>query len=968
MRLRLIASLWLCLWATFYGSGLRAQTGITTVSGVILSDDKREPIPFASLLVNGKNIGTVSNEKGAFILKIPAGQNTGQLVVSSVGYVSQTLPLDRIGSAPLTIRLRLATIALQEVQVKAQRKSAADILREAVAAIPRNYDTTAVALTAFYREDTRFDNRPARYNEAVLSVYKSANNQPAGKDQLRLLKGRKRNIDPKTHNMPDFINLSNGARSSLYGDFVKLIHDKRNTFNERNHKYYLFSLQVLTGDRMLYVIDIQPNPKRRKGYVTGKVYIDAETLAFVRSDLRLTDQGLDHENNDNWLMKKMASMMTHLQFSMSGFSEITTYRQNPADGRWYLGNVERRYEALINSKQRNLTDKKWQVATSFTVTDVGPKGIEPFAEGDITETRNPMSWIVGDQNDPAFWEQYNIQQALSADTIPASQPATPAAAPAPAAPKQRLGNRQNGFGRADTLRGKLTPLRSSYDVLFYDLAVSVDIAKKSIAGRNRIRFRVLAPIRTIQLDLYANMAIGQITYNGRPLAYTREHNAVFVNFPETLPQGSQQAIEVDYSGTPQEADRTQPMVGGFLWQQDRDGNPWVQVVCQGSGASLWWPNKDHLSDKPDSMRIRVTVPAGLMTIANGRLRRTTNLPGNRTEYDWYVSYPINNYNVTLNIGKYAHWRDYYVSGDTLTLDYYAMPYNRKPFGWVFDGTKQMLATLEKHYGPYPFPRDGFTLMESLHPMEHQSAVSFGPLPAGRADSLSATDSLRIRQLVWHEASHEWWGNNVSCSDLADMWIHEAFASYSEGYCLETILGNDAELAYIASLPPQVIGNEPVAGVPDVNHIHYDIGDMYTKGSLMLYTFRHALANDSLWAHLLTGIQQHFRQQTIRTQDLVRYINTVTRTDYSWFFDQYLHHVGLPRLQLQLQEQADALVVRYRWAADVAGFRMPVSVTRRPGQYSLIRPTTAWQTMTLPQMSEDDFAVDTTRFYVTVEEH
>ncbi len=963
IRPRLTVALWLCLWGTLFAPGLRAQTGITTFSGVIISDDKGEPVPFASLSVKGKNLGTVSNEKGQFLLKLPVGQANSQIVVSAVGYVSQTLPPGRLGNTPATIRLKLAAIALPEVQVTAQRKSAADILREAIAAIPRNYDTTAVGLTAFYREDTRFDGHPARYNEAVLSVYKSANNRPDSKDQLRLIKGRKRNIDPKSHNMPEFINLSNGARSSLYGDFVKLIHDKRNTLNERNQKFYQFSLQVLTGDRMLYVIDIKP--KHRKGYVTGRLFIDAETLAFVRSDLKLTDRGLDRENNDNWLMKKMASLMTHLQFSMSGFREMVTYRQNPGDGHWYLSNVERRYEALINSKQRNLTDKKWQVSTSFTVTDVGPKGIQPFAEGDITETRNPMSWIVGDQQDPAFWEHYNIQQPLSADTVSVSLPAKPV--PATIAPKPRLSNRQNGFSRADTLRGKLTPLRSSYDVLFYDLAVEVDIARKAIAGRNRIRFRVLAPIRKIQLDLYANMAIGQFLYQGQPLPYTREYNAVFVSFPETLPPGSQPEIEVDYSGVPQEADRSQPMVGGFLWQQDRDGNPWVQVVCQGSGASLWWPNKDHLSDEPDSMRIRVTVPGELMTIANGRLRRTTRLPDNRTEYDWYVSYPINNYNVTLNIGNYAHWRDYYVNGDTLTINYYAMPYNRKPFGWVFDGTKQMLATLEKHYGPYPFPRDGFTLMESLHPMEHQSAVSFGPLPAGRADSLSATDSLRIRQLVWHETSHEWWGNNVSCSDLADMWIHEAFATYSEGYCLETVLGNDAELAYIASLPPQVIGKEPVAGVPDVNHIHYDIGDMYSKGSLILYTFRHMLANDSLWAAILTGIQQHFRYKTLRTADLVQYIRTVTGTDYRWFFDQYLHYTTLPRLQLQMQEQADALVVRYRWAADVPGFRMPVSVTKRPDQYGLIRPTATWQTITLPGMSEADFEVDTTRFYIQVDE-
>jgi aminopeptidase N len=366
------------------------------------------------------------------------------------------------------------------------------------------------------------------------------------------------------------------------------------------------------------------------------------------------------------------------------------------------------------------------------------------------------------------------------------------------------------------------------------------------------------------------------------------------------------------------------------------------------------------------MRISVTVTGDLMEISNGRLLRKTALPENWMRYDWYVSYPINNYNVTLNIGKYAHWREKY-GADSLTLDFYVMPYNREKFHWVFDGVKPMLTTLEKHYGKFPFPRDGFTLMESLYPMEHQSAVSFGKLPVAHTDSLTLTDSLRIMQLAWHEVSHEWWGNSVSCRDLADMWIHEGFATYSEGFYLQSAVDEDGELGYIASLPSQVLGNEPIVGVYDVNHIHYNIGDMYSKAALMLYTFRHALHNDNLWAAILKGIQQRFRYKTVSTKDIVDFINEKTGTNYTWFFDQYLNYTTIPVLMIKLIEKEQSLIVSYKWKADVPGFRMPIRVTKTENNYDFITPTSSWQTMTLPKMTADDFEVDEMRFYVKVEE-
>ncbi|MFD1141565.1 carboxypeptidase-like regulatory domain-containing protein [Larkinella insperata] len=960
---RLLSGISFALFTLF----ARAQSGSLTLAGKVVSQATGEPIPSANITVVGRTAGAVTNDNGAFRLTIPSVSASDSLRISSVGFRSVTRKIPEVGRQKLTIRLKPAAVTLDEVRVRARRKTAVDILREAVAAIPRNYDTTSRQLTALYREDQQFDAQPVVSSEAVLSVYKAAYNQAEIKDGLKLIKGRKKEYDRAIHKLPLIINLSNGARNLLlYSDFVKLASHKRNIINERNFKYYDFTLSTLKGDRLMYLITFKPGKRKRKAFGTGKLYIDAQTMVFVRAEFQMTQAGVDAENKRQWLLKKLASAVHRMNLKFTGLKEVVTYSQPEGSGQWNLSHAERQYSFQIDSRSRNLIEKAWEVATRFTITEVGPKGVLPFTEANLAENQSPFSSLVNNESNLNSWESNLTPQQPATHS---GLPEPPRAVSKPDSSKNRVGNpvgnRQNGFTRADTLRGKLTPLRSNYDVTFYDLAVKVDIADQAISGTNKMRFRVLAALDKLQVDLYANMAIHRIQHAGKPLTYTREHDAVFVQFPETLQAGSEHELEIEYAGKPQVPDLAVPMMGGFLWEKDRDGNPWVQVVCQGSGASLWWPNKDHLSDEPDSMRIRVTVPGKLMNISNGRLVGKTALPGNWTQYDWYVSYPINNYNVTLNIGKYAHRRETY-GPDSLTLNYYYMPYNAEQFRWVFDGVKPMLATLEKHYGNYPFPRDGFTLMESLYPMEHQSAVSFGKLPARRPDSLTAADSLALMKLVWHEVSHEWWGNNVSCRDMADLWIHEAFATYSEGFYLDSVV-EDGELGYVASLLPQVIGREPIIGVRDVNHIHYEIGDLYAKGALVLYTLRHTLRNDSLWAAMLKDIQERFRLQTVSTKDLIDYLNERTCADYTPFFDQYLNHTAPPTLQVKLVEKPQALVVNYRWQTDVPNFRMPILVTQKPDQFEFITPTNDWQTMTLPNMTADDFEADEIRFYVNIEE-
>jgi aminopeptidase N len=359
------------------------------------------------------------------------------------------------------------------------------------------------------------------------------------------------------------------------------------------------------------------------------------------------------------------------------------------------------------------------------------------------------------------------------------------------------------------------------------------------------------------------------------------------------------------------------------------------------------------------MKIWITVPSRFTEISNGRLIRKTQLQGEQTRYEWFVSYPINNYNVTFNIGMYTHYRDLYMAGDTLTIDYYVMPYNLERARSMFAQVKPMLDCFEKHFGKYPFRRDGFTLVESLYPMEHQSGVCIG--------KITQQNSGDTNPLLWHESAHEWWGNAISCQDMADLWIHEAFATYAEALMIESLMGKDAAIKFISDLQPNVKNREPVIGVYDVNHIFYDIGDMYGKGCLMLNTFRHVLNDDKLWFALLHGIQQHFRYKTITSDQLIAYINHYTGNDYTYFFDQYLKHTTLPKLKITLKEAGTDLTVKYRWQATVEGFRMPVLVTTAADQYNLIYPVQEWNTVTLKHMTADEFEVDEDRFFIEVEE-
>jgi len=521
------------------------------------------------------------------------------------------------------------------------------------------------------------------------------------------------------------------------------------------------------------------------------------------------------------------------------------------------------------------------------------------------------------------------------------------------------------FTRADTLRGTLSPERTCYDLNYYHLDVKVDPSNQTIQGSNDIYFTTVDPFTRMQIDLFKNLDIDKIEFdNGVTTSFTREGNAVFVELPKELQTGSRHHIKVFYGGKPTVAVNP-PWQGGLTWAKDSSGNPWVAVTCQGLGASVWWPNKDHQADEPDSMLLSVTVPKGLMDVSNGRLRGTKELPDGWTRYDWFISYPINNYNVTINIAKYAHFSDVYGSSPKLTLDYYVLPENveraKKHFGQV----KLMMEAFEKYFGKYPFPNDGYKLVESPHlGMEHQSAVAYGNRYLGgyRGRAPSAA-GLKFDFIIIHESAHEWWGNAVTSKDVADMWIHESFGAYAEALYVEHFWGYKEALAYINGKKPNVGNSTPIIGVYNVQKS--GSGDMYDKGQLVLNTLRSVIDNDPLWFSTVRGLYETFKYQTITADDVFGFVNKKTGKDFGYFFDQYFKFTKIPELDVRLTYRADTVVMSYRWIADVKEFQMPVRVTTAPGKFEFITPTTSPQRMIIGNIKPEDFKVESDRFYVNM---
>jgi len=515
------------------------------------------------------------------------------------------------------------------------------------------------------------------------------------------------------------------------------------------------------------------------------------------------------------------------------------------------------------------------------------------------------------------------------------------------------------FTRADTLRGSITPERGWWDLNFYHLDIEVFPESKSIKGNNTVRYKVIEVHQTMQIDLQEPLKILSARQDGQNLEIRKEGAAHFITLLKKQVPGAFEEVVITYEGQPKEAVRP-PWDGGITWQRDDNGEHFIASSNQGIGSSIWWPSKDHPADEVDSMLISVTVPKDLMNVSNGRLRKVDTHELTKT-YHWFVSNPINDYGVNINIGDYVHFSDKY-EGEKgiLDMDYYVLSYNLEKAKIQFQDARRMMEAFEYWFGPYPFYEDSYKLVEAPYlGMEHQSSVTYGNgfQNGYRGTDLSGTGwGMKFDFIIIHESGHEWFANNITYKDVADMWIHESFTNYSESLFLDYFYGKDAGQEYVRGTRTRIDNKLPIIGRYSVNF--RGSGDMYYKGGNILNTLREIINDDEKWRSTLRGLNAEFYHQTVTTKQVEEYMSDQIGMDLSGFFDQYLRNSTLPVLEYYF---SDDQTLNYRWTNCINSFDMPVDLELGENKIRVV-PSTRWSELKVSQRTDVQIDAD---YYVGV---
>lgn len=523
----------------------------------------------------------------------------------------------------------------------------------------------------------------------------------------------------------------------------------------------------------------------------------------------------------------------------------------------------------------------------------------------------------------------------------------------------------HAVSEADRLRGSYGPYRANNDLLYYHLDVRVDPDHQVLSGKNLIRFRMLEPGTRIQLDLVSAFNIDKIVLDeasGTPHTLKFERAAgrtVYVDFPETLKKGSIYTIEFYYSGHPVEMGR----FGGFVFRKDPQGRPLVNTACEEEGASVWWPNKDQWRDEVENMDISVEAPSDLVEVSNGRFQGKSDLGDGYTRWNWKVDYPINNYDVSLNIGKYVHFSDTYADQyGPLTLDYLVFPEDLEKAQKQFIQAKNMLKAFEHAFGEYPFYKDGYKLVEAMYSgVENQTAITYGNhFENGYLGRPKTGIGTWFDFIIVHESAHEWFGNSITARDRSDMWIHEGWANYCESVFVEYMWGKADAIKYLNTGKENVKNAEPV--ICEEGTVCWPPVDQYKKGGLFLNTVRSVIDDDREWFALLHDYYQHFKYQTIMTTDVAAFFSQHSKRNLVPIFNEYLRHAAIPTLELRFN--AETHTVDYRWQADEPAFAMQIKVGEKDHWRTITPVTVHWQTMKTP-LDREHFDVATDLYYVNV---
>jgi len=517
------------------------------------------------------------------------------------------------------------------------------------------------------------------------------------------------------------------------------------------------------------------------------------------------------------------------------------------------------------------------------------------------------------------------------------------------------------FTHQDTLRGSITPGRAWWDLTYYHLDIKVSPSDSTIYGTNTVIYRVLQPSGIMQIDLQEPLKLTRAVQNNNVLNFRREGNVYWIELAEQQNAGGIYSIVLTYGGKPKVSTRP-PWSGGITWKKDKNGRPFIASSCQGDGASLWWPCKDHMYDEPDSMLISVNVPSNLMDVSNGRLRSIAKQKDKTVTYNWFVANPINNYGVNINIGDYTHFSEIF-NGEKgpLDCDYYVLKEDLEKAKIQFRQAPMMLAAFEHWFGPYPFYEDGYKLVEAPYlGMEHQSSVTYGN---GFSNGYRGTDlsnsgwGLKFDFIIIHESAHEWFANSITYEDIADMWVHESFGNYAENLYVEYYFGKEAGSEYVLGTRANILNDKPIIGFYNVNN--EGSHDMYYKGGNMLHTIRQIINDDDKWRSIMRGLNKDFYHKVVKGSQIENWLIEKTGLDLKPVFDQYLRDVRIPVFEYYVKGNS----LSFRWNNCVAGFNMPLKI-RASGKEKFIKPVMEFTTIKLDSANED-IKVDSDYYVATL---
>lgn len=514
--------------------------------------------------------------------------------------------------------------------------------------------------------------------------------------------------------------------------------------------------------------------------------------------------------------------------------------------------------------------------------------------------------------------------------------------------------------RIDTLKGSNTEFRDFWDVKKYDIVLEPNFDAKSIKGSNKISLTIEKDVKnpTFQIDLQKPMKADKITASFPITDKKVDGDFIFLSTKKNFKKGETYTIDIDYSGNPLIAKHA-PWDGGWIFNKDKNGNPWMTAADEGIGASIWLPVKDIWSDEPNNgITFKIITPKDLVGVANGRLIKQENV-GDKKSWTWEVKNPINDYSIIPSIGKYVNFKDTFDGEEgKLDLDYWVLDYNLDKAKKQFEQVQAMMKAFEHWFGPYPFYKDSYKLVESPHlGMEHQSNVAYGNKYQngylGR--DLSGTGiGLKWDYIIIHETGHEWFANNITAKDQADMWIHESFTTYSETLFVDHLFGKADGNQYLQGIRKNIQNDKPIIGTYGVRN--EGSGDMYPKGANMLHTIRQVINNDEKFRQILRGLNKDFYHQTVTTEQIEKYFSEKSGIDLSTIFTQYLRTIKIPTLEYK--QNGNQLT--YKWTNVIPDLKLPIRLA--DGQE--LKPTEQSQTVTL--RSDKPVAFDK-NYYIEVKQ-